>query len=179
MSRVGKRLISVPENAEINIKNNLISIKGPLGELNRQFSSDFKFSIEEKKFKVEPASTNVTRQINMMYGTVNSLIQGMIIGVTEGFIKELEIIGVGYNVKLNDNVLTFSLGYSHKIDMPIPEGLKAEITKNELKISGIDKQLVGQFSAQIKKLRKPEPYGGKGIRYKGEKIIRKAGKSSK
>ncbi len=179
MSRVGKRLLNIPEGVEVNIDKGTITVKGKLGELSRAFGNDFEITVEENQVKVEP-KVAITKQIKMMHGTINSLINGMLIGVDEGYKKELEIIGVGYNVKMNGNVLTFSLGYSHKIDKEIPEGLKAEVIKNnELIITGFDKQLVGQFAAQIKKLRKPEPYGGKGIRYKGEHIIRKAGKSSK
>ncbi len=179
MSRVGKRLLTIPEGVEVNIDdNNQVSIKGPLGELSKNFPTTFAIKVEDGKVQVEKLVENKTTK--MMYGTINSLIEGMIVGVKEGFKKELEINGVGYNVKMQGANLLFSLGYSHKIEKVIPQGLKAEIGKpTELTISGIDKQLVGQFAAQIKKLRPPEPYGGKGIRYKGEHIIRKAGKAAK
>ena len=181
MSRVGRRVLEVPSNVEVNIdEKNFVTIKGPLGTNSRKFPMDFSIVYEENKITIKPLIESKNKQLRMMYGTINSLINGMIEGVHKGFKKELEIKGVGYNVKMNGKILLFSLGYSHKIEKEIPDTLKVEVIKNtELVISGINKQEVGQFASQIKKLRKPEPYGGKGIKYKGEHIIRKAGKSSK
>ena len=181
MSRVGKRILEIPSNVEVTIDEfNFIVVKGPLGENSRKFSNDFSIVKEDNTIKIAPLIETRNKQIRMMYGTINSLINGMIEGVNTGFKKELEINGVGYNVKMKENILTFSLGYSHKIEKEIPSHLKVVVVKNtQLEITGVDKQAVGQFAAQIKKLRKPEPYGGKGIKYKGERIIRKAGKSSK
>ncbi len=180
MSRVGNRIISITDGVKVSVDgNNIVTINGPKGELKKEFSSLIKIKIEGNEIKTERSDEN--KQTKMLHGTTNSLISNMIVGVTKGFEKVLEIIGIGYNVKLigQDN-LQFSLGLSHKVDMKIPLNLKAEIVSpTELKISGIDNQKVGEFAAKIKALRKPEPYGGKGIRYKGEYIIRKAGKTSK
>ncbi len=179
MSRVGKRILNIPEGVEVTItKDNLVTVKGSLGEMQKKFPREFEITKENNQIKV--VNNNNAKQARMMHGTINSLINGMLIGVKEGYKKELQIIGVGYNVKMNGNELIFSLGYSHKIEKTIPDNLKVELVKQTgLIISGIDKQAVGLFASQIKKLRKPEPYGGKGIRYKDEHIIRKAGKAAK
>jgi len=179
MSRVGKRILNIPAGVEVTIsKDNLVTVKGPLGEMQKQFPRGYEITKENNQIKV--VNDNNAKQARMMHGTINSLISGMLVGVEKGYKKELQIIGVGYNVKMNGNELIFSLGYSHKIEKIIPENLKVELVKQTgLIISGIDKQAVGLFASQIKKLRKPEPYGGKGIRYKDEHIIRKAGKAAK
>ncbi len=178
MSRVGRRIITLPEGVTITINKSVVTVKGPKGELTKEFSN--LITIKENGNEVSTERSNENRQTRMLHGTTNSLIQGMVTGVKEGFEKELEIIGVGYNVKLQGNILVFSLGLSHKIELEIPSHLKAEVEKpTMLKISGVDKQQVGEFAAKIKSYRKPEPYGGKGIRYKGEHIIRKAGKAAK
>ena len=178
MSRVGRRIITLPEGVTIVQDKNIVTIKGPKGELTKEFSKSI--TVKENDGKITTERSNDNRQTKMIHGTTNSLIQGMVSGVKDGFSKELEIIGVGYNVKLQGTKLIFSLGLSHKIELEIPEHLKIEVvTATELKISGIDKQQVGEFAAKIKSYRKPEPYGGKGIRYKGEHIIRKVGKAAK
>ncbi len=178
MSRVGKRIISLSEGVTVNVQGTVVTVKGPKGELTKEFNKLITVKVNGAEVTTERA--NEDRQTKMIHGTTNSLIQGMVTGVAEGFFKELEIIGVGYNVKMNGSALEFSLGKSHKDLIEVPEHLKAEVvTPTELKISGIDKQQVGEFAAKIKAFRKPEPYGGKGIRYKGEYIIRKAGKAAK
>ena len=179
MSRVGKRVITLVEGVSVSVdNNNVVTVKGPKGELQKTFSKLIEVKVEEGKVTV--FRKNEDRRTKMLHGTTNSLIQGMVSGVTKEFEKTLQIIGVGYKVELKGTNLIFSLGLSHKVEIAIPEDLKAEvINPNELKISGIDKQRVGEFAAQIKAHRKPEPYGGKGIRYKGEYIIRKAGKAAK
>ncbi len=178
MSRVGKRIITLAEGVTLNVDANKVTVKGPKGELVKEFSPLISVKVEGTEVTTERA--NEERQTKMLHGTTNSLIQGMVTGVTEGFEKTLEIIGVGYNVVAKGTALQFSLGLSHKIDLEVPAHLKAEVVSpTELKISGIDKQQVGEFAAKIKAYRKPEPYGGKGIRYKGEYIIRKAGKAAK
>ncbi len=178
MSRVGKRIISLTDAVTVSVDKNKVTVKGPKGELVKEFSP--LISVQVNGLEVTTERANNERKTKMLHGTTNSLIQGMVTGVTEGFIKELEIIGVGYNVKQQDNGLQFSLGLSHKVDLEVPAHLSAEVVSpTELKISGIDKQQVGEFAAKIKSFRKPEPYGGKGIRYKGEYIIRKAGKAAK
>jgi large subunit ribosomal protein L6 len=178
MSRVGKRIISLTEGTTVNVNGNVVTVKGPKGELVKEFNPLITVKVNGAEVTTERA--NEVKTTKMIHGTTNSLIQGMVTGVTEGFVKELEIIGVGYNVKQQGKGLEFSLGLSHKVNLEIPEHLSAEVVSpTELKISGIDKQQVGEFAAKIKAYRKPEPYGGKGIRYKGEYIIRKAGKASK
>lgn len=178
MSRVGKRIISLAEGTTVSVSGKTVTVKGAKGELVKEFSSLITVSVEGAE--VTTSRANEERQTKMLHGTTNSLIQGMVDGVEKGFEKTLEIIGVGYNVKLQGKTLEFSLGLSHKVHLDVPEHLQAEvISPTELKISGIDKQQVGEFAAKIKRFRKPEPYGGKGIRYKGEYIIRKAGKAAK
>ncbi|BDU67757.1 MAG: 50S ribosomal protein L6 [Candidatus Tyloplasma litorale] len=178
MSRVGRRTITLGDGVTVNVNKNIVTVKGPKGELTKEFSPLITVSVDDKGIKTSRANEN--KQTKMLHGTTNSLIQGMVTGVTKGFEKELEIIGVGYNVKAQGNGLQFSLGLSHKVDLEIPEHLKVEIiSPTALKVTGIDKQQVGEFAAKIKAFRKPEPYGGKGIRYKGEFIIRKSGKASK
>ncbi len=178
MSRVGKRIITLAEGVTVNVDATKVTVKGPKGELVKEFSPLISVKVEGTELTTERA--NEERKTKMLHGTTNSLIQGMVTGVTEGFEKSLEIIGVGYNVVAKGNGLQFSLGLSHKVDLDVPAHLKAEVVSpTELKISGIDKQQVGEFAAKIKAFRKPEPYGGKGIRYKGEYIIRKAGKAAK
>ncbi len=178
MSRVGKRIIDIPEGVTVTIDNTKVTVKGPKGELENTFSP--LITVNQADGKVTTTRENDIKETRMLHGTTNSLIQGMVTGVTEGFVKELEIKGVGYNVKQQGTKLIFSLGLSHKVEVEVPSHLQAEvISPTELKISGIDKQQVGEFAAKIKAYRKPEPYGGKGIRYKGEYIRRKAGKAAK
>ncbi len=178
MSRVGKRIITLTDGVTVNVDATKVTVKGPKGELVKEFSPLISVKVEGTELTTERA--NEERRTKMLHGTTNSLIQGMVTGVTEGFEKSLEIIGVGYNVVAKGNGLQFSLGLSHKVDLDVPAHLQAEVVSpTELKISGIDKQQVGEFAAKIKAFRKPEPYGGKGIRYKGEYIIRKAGKAAK
>lgn len=178
MSRVGKRTITIAEGTSVTVNGTIVTVKGTKGELVKEFSKFITVNVKGDKITTERA--NDIRTIRMLHGTTNSLIQGMVTGVEEGFFKELEIIGVGYNVKLQGATLEFALGLSHKVFLEIPKHLQAEVTSpTSLKISGIDKQQVGEYAAKIKAYRKPEPYGGKGIRYKGEHIIRKAGKTAK
>jgi len=178
MSRVGRRVITIPDGVTVNQNGCVVTVKGPKGELVKEFSNLIVVKVNDGKITTERLNEN--RQTKMIHGTTNSLIQGMVTGVKDGFEKELEIIGVGYNVKLQGTKLIFSLGLSHKIELEIPSHLKVEIpTQTSLKIFGTDKQLVGEYAAKIKAYRKPEPYGGKGIRYKGEHIIRKVGKAAK
>jgi large subunit ribosomal protein L6 len=178
MSRVGKRIIILPEGVQVAVAGNTVTVKGPKGELSKDFFDTIKVNVTDNELTTERLNEN--KQTVMIHGTTNSLIQGMVTGVSEGFKKDLLIKGVGYNVVLQGNKLVFSLGKSHKDEKEIPEGLKAEVTSpTEFTISGIDKQQVGEFAAVCKHLRKPEPYGGKGIMYKGEHIRRKAGKVAK
>lgn len=177
MSKVGKRIIKVPSDVYFVKQRNVVNIKGPLGEITKEFSKDVKIDFENQEIKVTPL--NSTKQTKMLWGTTNSLLQGMVDGVTKGFTKELEIVGVGYNAKIQNNIIELSLGYSHKIFHTLPVEVKATQEKpTDIKLFSIDKQLVGLHASIIKKYRKPEPYGGKGIRYKGEFIKKKAGKAA-
>lgn len=177
MSRVGLRKITIPTGVHITINGHNVTVKGPMGELHKSFSHLIDISQVENHIVV--TRQNEERQTKMLHGTTNSLIQGMVEGVSKGFTKSLEIVGVGYNVKAKGKDLEFSLGFAHKVIHHVPAGIKAEIiSPTELKISGIDKQLVGLQASIIKKYKKPEPYGGKGIKYKGEHIRRKAGKAA-
>ena len=177
MSRIGNRIINIPNDVTVSIVGNSVSVKGPKGELNQKLLKNVK--VELKDNNIILTRLNDLRENKINHGTTNSLIYNMIIGVTKGYEKELEIVGVGYMVKMQENTLTFSLGFSHKINLEIPKNLIVDVKSNtSLKVSGIDKQLVGEFSSKIKLLKKPEPYGGKGIMYKGEYIRRKTGKKA-
>jgi len=178
MSRVGRKPIMVPANVEVTIEENFVTVKGPKGQLSFQFSK--KVNIEKQDNQIVVTRNSDDREERSLHGTTRAVINNMIVGVTDGFSKELEIRGVGYRAALNGRVLSLSLGKSHPEDIPIPEGLTVEVPKNtQIIIKGCDKQLVGEFAANIRKLRAPEPYLGKGIRYKDEHVIIKEGKTAK
>ncbi|MGX7576811.1 50S ribosomal protein L6 [Candidatus Karelsulcia muelleri] len=183
MSRIGKRNIIIPKNIIINLKNNVMSVTGPLGKLSLKIRGDLKIEREENKITIKRRENN--KYNKSLHGLYRMLINNMIIGVLDGFKTELELKGVGYKVALdNDNqVLEFNLGYSHNIVMNFPKALKVEIKnetnqKTRIILMSYDKQLLGIFAAQIRSLRKPDPYKGKGIRYINEYIIKKAGKTT-
>jgi len=176
MSRIGKQPIQVPENVEVKIEGNLVIVKGPKGELKNQIRQEIKAKIEENNVKLRPAILN--KETQALWGTYRALIANMIEGVTNGFEKKLEIIGVGYKAELKDKNLVLNLGYSHPIEMEAPEGIEFKTERNTIIVSGIDKQLVSQIAANIRAKRKPEPYKGKGVRYEGEIVRRKAGKKA-
>jgi len=178
MSRVGKKLITIPENVEVKIKEGVCIAKGPKGELKQEIHPRINIVQEDSALKVNIDSTK-DKFGRSLWGTVGSLISNMIIGVTEGFEKKLELRGVGYKVSLSGNKLVLNVGHSHPVEYNLPEGITAQVDKNIIAISGIDKQLVGEVSAQIRSIRKPEPYKGKGIRYVDEIIRRKVGKAVK
>lgn len=174
MSRIGKNPIAIPDNVQINIEGNVISAKGPLGELSLQYNNAFELAQQDKHLVVKPKNDQAPN--SALWGLYRALIANIIKGVADGFNKRLIIEGVGYRAEVKGKDLVLSLGFSHPVVMPIPDGLKVEIEKLTIIISGADKQQVGQFAANIRAQRKPEPYKGKGIRYDGEKIRRKAGK---
>ena len=177
MSRIGNRVLSIPEGVTITNENNIITVKGPKGELSLELNPKIEVSIEGNEVKTKRISE--IKFIKSMHGTTNALIKNMIIGVTEGYEKVLEINGVGYRFIMKGNQVEVNAGYSHKILRDIPKGLTAEVNKDgDLVIKGIDKEAVGKFAAEIRDIRKPEPYKGKGIRYKGEHIRRKEGKKA-
>ena len=177
MSRIGKRILTIPENVNVDINEQKVTVKGPKGELNLDIDSSIKVNNKEGKITVEVL--NNTKQARKMHGTINSLINNMIKGVTEGYKKSLEIVGVGYRFNLKGKTLTVQDGKSHLDEIEIPEGIEVKAPSNtEIEIYGIDKCKVGQFAAEIRKFRKPEPYKGKGIRYKDEHILHKEGKKA-
>ena len=180
MSRIGNRILTIPAGVEVTIAGNKITTKGPKGTL------EFNFKNDNVDVKVEEGKVHVTRKNDLksstqLHGTTNSIINNMMIGVSEGFKKELEINGVGYRFQVSGNKVTISAGYSHPVEMIAPEGIKLEMpdkSQTELTVSGYDKQAVSEFAANIRKVRQPEPYKGKGIKYKDEHIRRKEGKKA-
>lgn len=179
MSRIGNKVIQVPASVTVTIADdNFVTVKGPKGELEFKFNEILDIKQEGTEIQISrPNDEQFTRKI---HGTTRALLANMIHGVSEGFKKQLEIRGVGYRAALSGNKLSLSLGFSHPIDLEIPKGLSVEVPKNtEINVLGIDKQAVGEFAAVIRSFRKPEPYKGKGIRYVGEFVFRKAGKTAK
>lgn len=180
MSRIGNRILTLPEMVKINIApNNVVTVSGPKGELSAQFSPLITIKHNETTKSIQTLRANELKHTKQLHGTTNSLLANMIEGVAHGFSKSLDIVGVGYKANLNGNKLILNLGYSHPIELEIPSSIKVESPKpTQVIISGIDKQLVGAFAANIRAYRKPEPYKGKGIKYTNEHIIRKEGKAA-
>ena len=175
MSRIGNRIISIPEGVTVECNDNIVTVKGPKGTLSQPLLKDITFKMEDGKLSFERAN----EAAKAMHGTMNALVQNMIIGVTTGYEKGLEIVGVGYRFNVQGKKLVISAGYSHPVEMEVPEGITVESVSNtEITVKGIDKVLVGEFAANIRKVRQPEPYKGKGIRYKDEHIRRKEGKKA-
>ena len=175
MSRIGNRIITVPEGVTVENVNNIVTVKGPKGTLTQPMLKDITMKQEGNEITLERLNENA----KAMHGTMNALINNMITGVTNGYEKALEIIGVGYRFNIQGNKLVISAGYSHPVEMKVPEGLTVEANGNtEITIKGIDKVLVGEFAANVRKVRQPEPYKGKGIRYKDEHVRRKEGKKA-
>lgn len=174
MSRIGKKPISIPENVEIKIERQNIIVKGPKGELQREIRPEIKLEVEKDKILVIPQKK--TRGTKAFWGLTRALVFNMIKGVTEGYEKKLQLEGVGYKANLEGEELILRVGFSHPVKIEKPEGVTFSVEKNIITISGIDKELVGQIAAKIRKVRPPEPYKGKGIRYVGEEVRRKAGK---
>ena len=177
MSRLGKLPIEIPEGTQVKIENNFIKVKGPKGELSQELHHLVKVEVGDKEVKVSVADPDNKKE-KAFWGLYRNLINNLVIGVNEGFSKQLEVNGVGYRVALSGNKLTLNVGYSNPVEYSLPEGTSAEVEKNVITIRGIDKQLVGEVAAQIRKVRKPEPYKGKGIKYLDETIIRKEGKTA-
>ena len=175
MSRIGNRKIEVPEGVTVKVENDIVTVTGPKGSLSQKMLKGISLEQEGNKITL----TRVNDAAKAMHGTMNALLHNMILGVTKGYEKGLEIIGVGYRFNVAGNKLTINAGYSHPVVMDVPEGLTVEAPSNtEIVVKGIDKVLVGEFAANVRKVRKPEPYKGKGIRYKDEHIIRKEGKKA-
>ncbi|MGC9518369.1 MAG: 50S ribosomal protein L6 [Desulfuromonadaceae bacterium] len=178
MSRVGKRPVAIPAGVKVDLTSDMIKVKGPKGSLERKISDQVLISMEADSITVKPIET--ARIDTSMQGLYRALISNMLEGVTNGFQKVLEINGVGYRGDVKGKTLNLSLGYSHPIEYPIPEGIEIEVEKQtKLTVKGIDKELVGATAAKIRSFRSPEPYKGKGIKYAEERILRKAGKTGK
>jgi len=175
MSRIGKKPIEIPKEVTVNIEGQVIRVKGPKGELKRDFKRDMiDIKVEGDLVKLELKKKNI--QAQALWGTYASHIKNMIDGVTSGFSKGLIIEGIGYKAQAEGKNLILNLGFSHSVKMPIPNEIEMSMEKNKIRISGIDKELVGEIAAKIRLLKKPEPYKGKGIRYENEIVRRKAGK---
>lgn len=177
MSKIGKKPIEIPQGVEIKFENEILSAKGPKGELSLRILPEVVLEIDSEKIIVKKAVSEGSN--NAYWGLMRSLISNVITGVKEGYEKKLELQGVGYRMSVQGKKIVMALGFSHPVEEEVPEGLTAKIEENNiLSISGIDKQAVGQFAANIKALKKVEPYKGKGFRYLGEKVRRKAGKKA-
>jgi large subunit ribosomal protein L6 len=175
MSRIGKRPVAIPSGVTATIDGNVLSVKGPKGTLTLGPSDAIRYEVQDGQISVQPA--NDTKQARSHWGMQRTLVANLVEGVTEGFAKTLEITGVGYRANAQGRNLKLQLGYSHDVDFPVPEGIEIKTPDNTtVQISGIDKQKVGQVAAEIRRWRKPEPYKGKGIKYRGEYIFRKEGK---
>lgn len=178
MSRIGNRVLAIPENVSVSVLDGVVTVKGSKGELN--LTLDKRINVEVKDNTVVVTRINESIPAKKMHGTTNANIRNMIIGVSEGFSKSLEIIGVGYRFNMKGETLVVHAGKSHVDELNAPDGVKLELNgNNQVTVSGIDKQKVGEFAANIRKVRQPEPYKGKGIRYVGEHIRRKEGKKAK
>jgi len=177
MSRVGKQPVKVPAGVTITVDSDVISVVGPKGTLSQFTMPGITVEVKDSEALVSRASEE--REHRSKHGLMRSLVDNMVTGVTEGFTKQLELNGVGYRVAVDGNRLKLSLGFSHEVIFAIPEGININVEQNIITISGISKQQVGQVAAEIRSLKKPEPYKGKGLKYVGERIIRKSGKSGK
>ena len=176
MSRVGKKPISIPDKTKVSYKDRVVTVQGKNGTLTQEIHPAVDVKIENDVINV--VLNDQSRKTVALQGMTRSLLNNMVAGVTSGFERVLEINGIGYRAEVKGKSIVFNLGYSHPIDFPLPEGVSAQVDKNNVvKINGIDKQLIGQTAARIRQLRPPEPYKGKGIKYAEEHIIRKAGKT--
>jgi large subunit ribosomal protein L6 len=176
MSRKGKQPIPVPNGVQVDVKDGLLTVKGPKGTLQQLLADGIQVKLENGFLYVElDAEKSATGRF---HGLFRSLISNMVVGTSQGFEKQLELIGVGYRATIQGQKLDLQLGFSHPQQLPIPEGLAIKIEKNIISVSGIDRQLVGQYCATVRGVRPPEPYQGKGVRYKGEHVRRKQGKAS-
>ena len=177
MSRIGKRVLSIPAGVNVNVENGVVTVKGPKGELTLNLVKNIEVKVDETGVTVNTLKND--KFTHAMHGTTNANIKNMMIGVSEGYKKGLEIVGVGYKFNVSGNKLTINAGYSHPVIMEVPNGITVKgVSNTEIELEGISKEQVGEFAANIRKVRKPEPYKGKGIKYKGEVIRRKEGKKA-
>lgn len=177
MSRIGKLPVEIPANTTINLANNLLIVKGPKGQLSRQLNG--KVNVEYKDNQVSVKRNNDSKESLSLHGLTRALVANMVEGVTSGFTKKLQIVGIGYKAEMKGNNLLLTIGYSHPIYVAVPDDIKISTpSPTDIEISGIDKELVGKVAAKIRSFRKPEPYKGKGIKYDNEQVRRKAGKTA-
>jgi len=175
MSRIGKKPVAIPAGVTVQVEGGKVTVKGPKGELSMSTFDLIDYKVEGDEVLVTPI--NKTKQARQFWGMQRTLVQNLVEGVTEGFTKVLEISGVGYRAQAQGKTLKLQLGYSHDVNLDVPEGLEVKTPdQTTVEISGIDKQAVGQFAAEVREWRKPEPYKGKGVKYRGEYIFRKEGK---
>lgn len=179
MSRIGNAPIPLPSGVDVQVVDRTITVKGPKGQLSREIPGRIEISVEDGVLRC--TRPNDERQHRAQHGLVRSLVNNMVIGVTEGYKKQLEIVGVGYRAEAQGpNALRLNLGFSHPVNFTAPDGITFEVpVPTQVTVNGIDKEVVGQVAADIRSIRKPEPYKGKGVRYAGERILRKAGKAGK
>lgn len=178
MSRIGKLPVPIPSGVKVTLDGNKMTVNGPKGTLSQSLHESMAIAVETDQIVVTRPSDD--KQVTALHGLTRALINNMVVGVTNGFQKDLEINGVGYRAEISGKTLTLSLGYSHPVVYALPEGITVEVEKQtKLSVKGIDKQLVGSAAAKIRSFRKPEPYKGKGIKYADEHIVRKAGKAGK
>jgi large subunit ribosomal protein L6 len=177
MSRIGKEPVPVPSGVDVTLSGGVLTVKGPKGTLQREIHPDVTVTVDDGVITVTRSTDQ--REHRALHGLYRSLIANMVTGVTDGYTRSLEIVGVGYRAAARGSGLTIQVGYSHPVEVEAPEGITLEVaTPTRINVSGADKQLVGQVAANIRAIRKPEPYKGKGIRYAGEQIRRKAGKAA-
>lgn len=178
MSRIGNKVITIPAGVEVNLDDNFATVKGPKGELKQQFDKDMTFNVEGNEITVVRPSDS--KRHRTVHGTTRAILANMIEGVSSGFKKELELIGVGYRAQMQGKKLVLNVGYSHPVEFEEIEGIKLGVEGNtKVSIEGINKEVVGQYAAKVRAVRPPEPYKGKGIRYVGEYVRRKEGKTGK
>ncbi len=178
MSRIGRLPVAIPSGVEVNVEGQTVKVKGPKGELAHTVAQPIQ--VEKSDNEVQVSRPNDERESRSLHGLTRTLINNMVLGVTEGYVKKLEIHGTGYRVQNKGGSLEFALGYSHSITIEAPQGITFTVENpTRFQVEGIDKQLVGEVAANIRKLRKPDPYKGKGVRYAGEHIRRKVGKAGK
>ena len=177
MSRIGKKVINIPESVTISVDGSLVTVKGPKGTLSFDMHPTMALKVSGNEAQVEKAKAD--KNISAFWGLTRAMIQNMVVGVTEGYQKKLELQGVGFRMSVQGKKINLALGFSHPVVVDVPEGIEAKIEENNvLTITGIDKQLVGQFAADVRSLKEVEPYKGKGFRYVGEHVRRKAGKKA-
>jgi large subunit ribosomal protein L6 len=176
MSRIGRQIISIPSGVTVNLTDRLVAVKGPKGELQLQLPVGFKAQVKEDQMTLSPAAHSSDTSLHGLY---RSLLNNLVVGVSQGFSKDLKLVGTGYRARLDGSKLNLAVGFSHPVIIEPPAGITFSVTEDSIKVSGVDRSLVGQITANIRAVRPPEPYKGKGIRYRDELVRRKAGKQVK